>query len=257
MEVSFTIKSKKYEPKNRIKGYNYTKNHELMGSKYCNLSYIDSRSLSLFGPYTLLGALPQHISNPKTLKIHVNKNPHLKKLLETHNLNLNNGDFINFLNFSDEHMKSTAYIAEKICNEIDKPVNKARVVKAARLHDIGKIFIPSKILNKPDNLTEDEKKIMSLHTELGYHLLRVLKIDFQTLELIRNHHNYNKNSSLEQQIVSIADVFSALTENRPYKNPMSEDQALKIIKHSDFNKEVVAAMEKVVSERKQFYKKAG
>ncbi len=211
-----------------------------------DLYHVDSRCLYMLGPYTLLGVLPKQLSNPKNLKTIVDKNPHLKDVLRKNNINLSNGDFVNFLNFTDEHMRTTAYIAGEICKNMNKPVDRIRVIKAARLHDIGKIFIPSKILNKPDNLTSEEKKIMSMHSDLGYELLSTLNIDKQTLNLIKNHHKYNKNSSLEQQIVSAADIFAALTENRPYKKSMSNERALSIIRQTNFSPEIIKALESII-----------
>ena len=223
-----------------------------------NLSYVDSRCLAMLGPYTLLGTIPRQITNSKTLKMLINKNPQLKNMLKENKINLNNADYVNFLNFTDEHMKSTAYIAGKICDVIDKNIDKTRVVKAARLHDMGKIFIPAKILNKPNNLTADEKKIMSVHTELGYQLLKTFNIDPKTLDLIKNHHNFNSKSSIEQQIVSAADIFAALTENRPYKKSMSDEQSINILKLMDFSLPVINALEKIVEKEKEnSYRMAG
>ena len=223
-----------------------------------NLPYIDSRCLAMLGPYTLLGTLPKQITNSKTLKMLVNKNPQLKKMLKENKINLNKADYVNFLNFSDEHMKSCAYIAGKICDGINKNIDKTRVVKAARLHDMGKIFIPAKILNKPNNLSKSEKKIMAIHSELGYQLLRTFNIDAKTLDIIKNHHNFNSKSSLEQQIVSAADIFAALTENRPYKKSMSGEQAINILKLKDFSPEVIQALENMVNDVKlNSYRLAG
>ena len=223
-----------------------------------DLDYVDSRCLGIMGPYTLLGVLPKQLSNPKNLAIIVNKNPRLKDMLKKNNINLNNGDFVNFLKFSDEHMRTTAYIAGEMCKKINKPIDKTRVIKAARLHDMGKIFIPAEILNKPKNLTPEEKKIMSVHSDLGHELLSTLSIDKQTLNLIKNHHKYNKNSSLEQQIVSAADIFAALTENRPYKKSMSNERALSIIRQSDFSPEIIKTLESIIETDKALnYKIAG
>lgn len=210
-----------------------------------NLSYVDSRCLGLLNPSSLLETIPKQISNPKILMGLIAKNPHLKALLAKNDLKLQNGDFVNFIKFTDEHMKYTARVASRLCDEIKHPIDKARVVKAARLHDVGKIFIPAKILNKPENLNSEEKKLMSAHAELGYTLLETLKIDSKTLDLIKNHHNFDENSSLEQQIVSAADVYSALIENRPYKKSMSSKQAISIMEQSGFTKEIIEALKRI------------
>jgi len=210
-----------------------------------NLSYIDSRCLAMLSPATLLELLSKQISNPKNLVNIVDRNPALKEMLVKNNLKVVNGDLINFLKFTDDHMKLSANIASLICDNIKSPVNKNRVVQAARLHDLGKLFIPYEIINKPNNLTEEEKHLMALHPELGYQLLHALNFDEKTLELIRNHHNINKTSPIEQQIVSAADVYSALIENRPYKSPMHPKQAIGIIEQIGVSKEVTDALNKV------------
>lgn len=108
---------------------------------------------------------------------------------------------------------------------------------AAYLHDLGKVFIPREILDKNGKLTPYEQKIMHTHSELGYELLRTTNLDKKTLNLIRNHHqnalktgypNVNKEffADLNLQILSLADKYSALTEKRSYKAPMSRNQAL-------------------------------
>ena len=249
MDTSFSLKF------NRVGSIKYNDHNKVildsMPRPECrNLSYVDSRCLAMLGPYTLLTLFSKNISNPETLKILVNKNPKLKRLVELNKINLDKADYINFIKFSDEHMKTTAYIAGKLCDIINKPIDKTRVVKAARLHDVGKIFIPTSILNKPCNLTKQEKSIMANHTEFGYELLKSLNIDKKTLELIKNHHNFNKYSSLEQQIVSTADIYSALTENRPYKKSMSSEQAMNIIKQIDLSSEIINALDTIITNNK-------
>ena len=240
---SIKISSPNYQ---RAAGFNHKLVYDAMPQPACrNLSYIDSRCIGLLNPSSLMEILPKQISNPKTLMQIVEKNPRLKELLQVKGLKISDGDFINFLKFTDEHMKLTASVASKICDGIKIPIDKARIVKAARLHDMGKIFIPADIINKPEYLTTGEKEVMSIHPELGTELLRALKIDPKTLDLIKNHHNFNKNSSLEQQIVSAADVYAALTENRPYKKSMPHKQAISIIEQSNFSQEVIDAIKKL------------
>ena len=95
--------------------------------------------------------------------------------------------------------------------------------------------------NKNGKLTEAETDIVHKHPELGYELLKNSGLDNKTLLLIRNHHqNAQKsgyptvdksfNADLDLQVLSIADKYSALTEKRPYKEPMNREQALTIIR---------------------------
>ena len=56
------------------------------------------------------------------------------------------------------------------------------------LHDLGKVLIPSKILNKPAKLNFKERKIMNIHSTLGYELLKTQHLPTETLSLIKYHH---------------------------------------------------------------------
>ena len=212
--------------------------------EYGKLSYVDSRCIGQLNPYAQLNFLPEQIAKPKNLEYVINKNPHLKALLKKQGYTKVETPILP--EAVDNHMKTTAHIAGQICDVLRIPLEqRLRIIKAARLHDMGKIFIPRKILNDTKVLSKNEKKPIDIHTELGYHLLKTFKIDEKTLDLIKNHHNLSKNSSLEQQIVSISDQFSALTENRPYKEAFSKEKAMYILERGNFSKEVIDALKYV------------
>ncbi len=115
---------------------------------------------------------------------------------------------------------------------------------AAPMHDIGKIGIPDRILLKPGKLDEDEWKIMRQHTIFGAKILEGSKAEFVKLGAVialSHHEKWNgagypsglkgEKIPLPARIVAIADVFDALTSNRPYrKEPFSTEQAFTIIK---------------------------
>lgn len=173
----------------------------------------------------------------------VKKNPNIIKILRSESLpiELNIKGLKELLN---THCTDTKQIADGIINNLpfslkDK-VNVKSINDAAYLHDIGKVLIPKDILYKNGKLNPKEAKIMHLHSELGYELLKNTDIDTTTLNLIRYHHqNQLKNgypsvgndfnADLNLQIISIADKYSALREKRPYKEQMSKNQALVII----------------------------
>ena len=236
---------------NKGKVNNYTIKHIAISDTvprptYRELSYADSRCIGNLNPTFLIENLSTDLSKCENIENLVNKNFELKRLLKNYNLNIKNRGYNSQL-YTNDHMKQTAILAGKICDSFGTRINRARVIKAARLHDVGKIFIPSEILNKPDTLTDKEREIMNVHAELGYKLLETLRIESQTLDLIKNHHNCNHNSSFEQQIVSAADIYTALTEERPYKKSTPKEQALKIVSENDFSKEVIDALKKAVA----------
>lgn len=214
---------------------------------------VDRKNLAQLSSNSIIGLIPTYISNPVVLRKLIDENIALRRLLIENEIKLSKCNFKNFNRYTNDHMRTTATIAKLLCENINKNTDKMQIIKAARLHDVGKIFIPDDIVNKPDNLTNSEKKIMSAHSDLGYELLKSLKIDEDTLRLIKNHHNFDKNSPISQQIVSIADVYSALTEKRPYKETMVPAEAIKIIKADKFSPEVISALQKAIANSRQRY----
>lgn len=143
-----------------------------------------------------------------------------------------------------EHLLDTRITAAKIYSalpeELKKEVNLTDLQEAAMLHDYGKVLIPEKILNKTSKLTEEEKKIMNLHSELGYELLKTQGVNENVLNLVKYHHqtptsdgypkiNNNFEYTTTSQILSTADKYTALREKRSYKDAMSKEEALNVI----------------------------
>lgn len=114
------------------------------------------------------------------------------------------------------------------------------IEKAGLLHDIGKLFVPHYIPNKPGSLTDQEYAIIKKHPKLGKIFLD--EIGFSKINslfkkvsfLVEHHHNYNKKDCISYkpirqkvEILRLADVYSALTEKyRPYNKPLSPEKAL-------------------------------
>ncbi|MGH7244233.1 MAG: HD-GYP domain-containing protein [Phycisphaerales bacterium] len=116
-----------------------------------------------------------------------------------------------------------------------------RLTVAAALHDIGKIEIPSNILQKPGKLTEEEFEIMKTHTTLGHErLLRMGESDEVVLNLVRWHHErfdglgYPDGLTGEQiptaaRYFAVIDSFDAMTSLRPYRRDTGEGAAERAI----------------------------
>ena len=123
----------------------------------------------------------------------------------------------------------------------------SQICLASSLHDIGKIAIPEEILNKPGRLTPEEFKIMKTHAAIGSDLISHSMEAYPDEPLIqyaygicRWHHERWDGSGypdglkgdsipIYAQIVSIADVYDALTSERVYKPPFTHEQALYMI----------------------------
>nr|WP_091716061.1 HD-GYP domain-containing protein [Methylobacterium phyllostachyos] len=117
----------------------------------------------------------------------------------------------------------------------------ARLVRAALLHDIGKSRIPVEILNKPGPLTPEEFRLMQRHPEIGAALLLAQgEFEPEVIDVVRHHHERIDGKGYPDRlsgaaitdlvrIVSICDVFSALTERRTYRQPATSAEALSIM----------------------------
>lgn len=120
------------------------------------------------------------------------------------------------------------------------------ISEAAAMHDIGKIAISNSILNKPGKLTSEEFEIMKTHTVKGCEVARKLKYiqsqDFMgyCLDICRHHHErwdgrgypdglQGDEISIWAQVVSLADVYDALTSVRVYKPAYSHQEAIQMI----------------------------
>ena len=139
-----------------------------------------------------------------------------------------------------------------------------RLLYATPMHDIGKIGIPDHILLKPGKLNPDEWNIMKQHTTIGAKILKGSRIGFLRLgEVIAlTHHERWDGSGYPQgllgraiplvgRIVAIADVFDALTSKRPYKEALSLERSVAIIKEdtgTHFDPEITDAFLSVIDE---------
>jgi putative nucleotidyltransferase with HDIG domain len=153
------------------------------------------------------------------------------------------------------HSKRVAVYAKEIAKELKLKQNDIELIyRAGMLHDIGKIEVPDALLLKPDYLTKNEYEIIKTHSKVGYELLsREPFLDLASIVLY-HHENYDGSGypyglsgdeiPFLSQIISVADVYDALTTNRSYREALSKEDALKIIKEESgkkFNPSIVKA----------------
>ena len=191
--------------------------------------------LNLYTPKQLLGAY----SHPDFVKSLVDVNPRVKDILASKGLDVNINPSI-IKNITNTHLTTTTAYALQIADKLGlSQLDKKDLELACVFHDFGKILIPQEIINKPDSLTNKEKEIIDLHAELGYELLASTKINDRVLNLIKNHHMpQNQNSDILGQILSVADIYSALREERSYKQELQEEDALYLLDQKAINGEV-------------------
>src|SRR3954463_8895232 len=113
----------------------------------------------------------------------------------------------------------------------------------ALLHDIGKIIVPTEVLNKPGKLTEEEWAIMKRHPEAGLELVDDIDFPGDIRTIIRNHHERwdgagypdglkGEQIPLAARILCVADVYDALTTARSYRDSLSHTRAAQVMRES-------------------------
>lgn len=131
------------------------------------------------------------------------------------------------------------YIGDSL-NLSDFEVNKLKLV--GLLHDIGKIRIEGRILNKPGMLTDNEYEEIKKHSEIGYRILSYLGMR-DLADIVLSHHERwdgtgyprglkGESIPVSARIIALADGYDAMTSRRPYKIAMSEDEAITEIRNN-------------------------
>ena len=134
--------------------------------------------------------------------------------------------------------------------------------RGALLHDMGKIGVPDSILHKPDTLTQDEWAIMRKHPQFAYEMLSSIEYLHPALDIPYAHHEKwdgtgyprglkGEEIPLSARLFAIADVWDALTSDRPYRSAWSEEEALAYIKEQSgkhFDPQVVELFFKTIKE---------
>ncbi len=136
------------------------------------------------------------------------------------------------------------------------------IFNASPMHDVGKIGIPDEILLKPGKLTHDEWKVVKAHPSMGATILSGGDSDLEIMaeRIALTHHEKwdgtgypnglkGEEIPLEGRMVSICDVFDALTSERPYKKEWSVDEAMKFIEENSgtyFDPELVIHFKQIL-----------
>ena len=131
------------------------------------------------------------------------------------------------------HQKRVAKLARCIAEEMGLAKDRIEGVGiAATLHDIGKISIPTEILNKSDLLSEDEFNMIKTHPRLGYDILNEIEFPHPVAQIVLQHHERldgsgypsglsGKDILLEAKILGVADVIDAMLSPHPYRQALS------------------------------------
>jgi putative nucleotidyltransferase with HDIG domain len=158
---------------------------------------------------------------------------------------------------TSQHTEEVVRLAVAVAAELDLDLEAIRNVElGAVLHDIGKVRVPESILNKPGPLDDEEWAVMKTHPEVGEHILRPIQSLQAILPIVRHHHErwdgagYPDNLSgraipLGARIVAVCDAYRAMTEDRPYRARLSEEEARSQLEEGaggQFDRDCVAAL---------------
>ncbi|MFQ5661462.1 MAG: PAS domain S-box protein [Gammaproteobacteria bacterium] len=163
------------------------------------------------------------------------------------------------------HMQRVAQLSVVIAKELGLSEEQVKGIDlGASIHDIGKIYIPAEILNRPGKLTAAEFEIIKSHTQVGYDIIKGVNFPWPVAEMILQHHerldgtgypNGLKGDEIkyEAQILAVADVVEAVSAHRPYRAALGIEKALEVIrqgKGTHFNPDIVDTCIKIIEQDK-------
>jgi diguanylate cyclase (GGDEF)-like protein len=161
------------------------------------------------------------------------------------------------------HVSEVTALAEAVAERLGLPEQRLHNLRqTAELHDVGKMAIPDEVLDKPGHLTEDEWRLIREHTVVGERIVSAAPALGDVAKLVRATHERfdgagypdglaGEKIPLEARIVSAADAFCAMTQERPYRAAKSVEGALEELRRcagSQFDPRVAAALIAVVRE---------
>jgi putative nucleotidyltransferase with HDIG domain len=143
--------------------------------------------------------------------------------------------------FTFRHSQGVAELARGIAENLRLPADRVQLVwRAALLHDLGKLSVSNRILDKRTQLTETEWAVVKRHPGLTRKILEQIG-PFQEIAIVAGEHHEKldgsgypnhlraRDLSIESRIVAVADIYGALSEDRPYREGLSYEEILPIL----------------------------
>lgn len=140
--------------------------------------------------------------------------------------------------YTGSHTKRVSQLAYQIASKMDYDREMVdNIIFASKVHDIGKIRIPTSILARPGKLMSTEIDLIKKHVQIGYDILSKIKNIGKIPQIILQHHeredssgypNQLKGSEImeEAKVISIADMVEAISNSRPYRAAMGKSAAI-------------------------------
>lgn len=144
--------------------------------------------------------------------------------------------------YSRGHLDRVAEYCVRMADKMGLDEEEIQTLRdAARLHDLGKIGIPDEVLGKKGPLTEQEMDLMKKHTEIGESIIKPIRSLEHICDIIRHHHEKLDGSGYPDglqgdeitplvRITTVADIYDALTTDRPYRDKFSKEKACAILR---------------------------
>ncbi|WP_022669664.1 HD domain-containing phosphohydrolase [Hippea alviniae] len=157
--------------------------------------------------------------------------------------------------YTKGHSEHVAVYSKIIAKKLGLDIHQQEMIyNAGLLHDIGKIGIPDMILLKPTDLTPFEYEIIKYHPIISYEIIKNVPKFRSIATCIRHHHEKMDGSGypdglkgdqieLGARILAIADIFDALTTDRPYRKGLSPEEAIKILKEEKIDQNILKKVE--------------
>ncbi|MFN2340926.1 MAG: HD domain-containing phosphohydrolase [Halanaerobium sp.] len=152
--------------------------------------------------------------------------------------------------FTATHSQGLATVAPALAKKFNYSEDECKEIKAAAyLHDIGKLNVPTEVLDKKEQLTKSEWNILRTHTYYTYQALSTAPELSRIRDIAANHHEKldgqgypfqldKKDLSLSERIMTVADIFTAISEDRPYRKGMEANKVKKILTDMSMNNKI-------------------
>jgi len=166
--------------------------------------------------------------------------------------------------YTANHHQRVAQLACAIAEELGFTKDRQEGLRVmAFLHDIGKMAVPAEILSKPGKLSEHERNIIRVHSQVSFEILKEIEFPWPVAQAALQHHERLDGSGyphgiagpdiiMEARILAVADVVEAMVSHRPYRPALTIDQVLKEIARKQgilYDPEVVEACLRLFGER--------
>ncbi len=141
------------------------------------------------------------------------------------------------------HHERTALLAGAIAARMElPPLQQEGIRLGAQIHDLGNIYVPTEILNRPGKLNDYELALVKTHPQVGYEILRDVQLPWPVQDMILQHQERLDGSGypqglkgdaiiLEARIIAVADVVEAMSSHRPYRPARSLAQTLEELRN--------------------------